>query len=338
MSQQRYTRENLMRRIGNISQLGGTRLVELQDGDARGVHAVDFDTGTGFRFTALPGRAMDIFNASYCGKSLCWHSSAGVRAGNYYEPDGLGWLRTFAGGLVATCGLTQVGRPCEDQGDKLGLHGRVGALQAANVSHGTHWDGGECTLYAEGTVTEAALFNNKLKLTRRITAKLGESRLFISDEVENIGWEPSPHMILYHCNIGYPILDEGSRLIIDSQGIEPLNRESQADRECLTFTGPNPGYSERCYDHRIKADAAGNIKVVLLNEKIRLGVYLLYRHDELPFFTQWKMLGEGSYVVGLEPANCSVLGRAVARERGELVLLQPGEKRHYGLEIGVHQV
>jgi len=338
MPQQPYTHENLMRRTGNISQLGGTRLVELQDGDARGVQAIDFDTGTGFRFTALTSRGMDIFSASYCGKSLCWHSSAGVRAGHYYQPDGLGWLRTFAGGLVATCGLTQVGQPCEDQGEKLGLHGRIGSLQAANVSHGARWDGDECTLHAEGAVTEAALFNTKLKLTRKITAKLGENRLFISDEVENIGWEPSPHMILYHCNIGYPILDEGSRLIIDSKGIEPLNDESESDREYSTFTAPTSRYSERCYDHRVKPDTAGNAKVVLLNEKLGLGVYLLYRHEELPYFTQWKMLGEGSYVVGLEPGNSGVRGRAAARERGELVILQPGEKRHYGLEIGVHQV
>ena len=333
------SRNELMRKIGAVSQVGGTRSVELQEGSERGVRAIDFDTCTGFRFTVLPDRGMDIFSASYCGCSLCWHSPAGAPAPPYYDPSGLGWLKSFYGGLVVTCGLTQVGQPCADKDEELGLHGRVSSIPARNVCHGTRWEGEECILYAEGSVIQASIFGPQLKLTRRITAKLGESRFFIRDEVENIGHEPCPHMILYHCNIGYPVLDDGSKLVTPTESVTPLNEDSERDMEYSLFTGPVPNYVERVYDHKLKPNADGTVRAALVNEKFGggrgIGVYINYRHDQLPRFTQWKMLGEGTYVVGMEPGNCSVKGRAAAREAGELVILQPAEKREYELEIGL---
>jgi len=333
------SRSDLLRRIGAITQAGGTRLVELQDGKERGVRAIEFDTGTGFRFTVLADRAMDVFSASYCGRSLCWHSVAGAVAPQYFDPRGLGWLWAFPGGLVTTCGLAQVGGACIDEGEELGLHGRISCIPAANVSHGTRWEGGDCILFAEGTVVEGRIFGWKQQLTRRITAKLGENRFFIHDMVENIGYEPCPHMILYHCNIGYPVLDAGSRLVAPTQSVKPLNKITESDVEYATFSGPTPGYSERVYDHTMKPDKDGMVRAALVNEGFDngrgIGVYVQYRHSQLPRFTQWKMLGEGTYVVGMEPGNCSVLGRAAARKAGELVILQPQESREYELEVGL---
>ena len=48
----------------------------------------------------------------------------------------------------------------------------------------------------------------------------------------------------------------------------------------------------------------------------------------------WRMLGEGTYVVGIEPCTNRTAGRLDARERGELIELDPGEKRSYDLELG----
>ena len=335
----KISRKDLLRKIGNVSQAGGTRSYELQDGRERGVRAIDFDTGTGFRFTVLPDRAMDVFSASWCGRSLCWHSPSGPTAPGYYDPDKFEWLWSFYGGLMVTCGLTQVGTPCEDGGELLGLHGRVANIPAGNVSHGTRWEGNECTLFAEGIVTEARIFGPKLKLTRRITAKLGENRFFVHDTVENIGYEPCPHMIVYHCNIGYPVLDAGSKLLLPSKSAKPLNAATEKDPEWSTFSGPVRNYTERVYDHTLKPDSKGMIRAALVNEAFDggrgIGVYLRYRLDQLPRFTEWKMLGEGTYVVGMEPGNSRVTGRAAARESGELVILRPQEVREYELEIGV---
>jgi len=50
---------------------------------------------------------------------------------------------------------------------------------------------------------------------------------------------------------------------------------------------------------------------------------------------EWKMMQQGMYVLGLEPANCWVEGRARDRERGILRFLEPGEKVEFRVEIGV---
>jgi len=336
-----YRRDDLLRKTGNVSQLGGTRLVELQEGPERGVRAIDFDTGTGFRFTVLPDRGMDVFSASWRGRSLCWHSPAGVAAPAFYEPQGLGWLRTFPGGLVVTCGLTQAGTPGVDGTEELGLHGRASCIPARNVSHGTRWEGDECALFAQGTVVEASIFRPQITLTRTVTARLGEHRLFIHDEVENIGYAPCPHMIVYHCNIGFPVLDDGSRLISPTESVRPLNAEAQADADYARFGGPERGYGERVYDHTLKPGPDGMVRVALVNEAFDggrgIGVYLRYSHEQLPRFTEWKMLGEGTYVVGMEPGNSSVTGRLAARDKGELAVLEPHERRVYDLEIGLER-
>ena len=46
-------------------------------------------------------------------------------------------------------------------------------------------------------------------------------------------------------------------------------------------------------------------------------------------------MGQGDYVVGLEPATWYPEGRSQARERGELEFLKPFEKRKFHIELGI---
>jgi hypothetical protein len=62
---------------------------------------------------------------------------------------------------------------------------------------------------------------------------------------------------------------------------------------------------------------------------------LRFRADTLPFLSVWKMLADGDYVAGVEPANTKVLNRAALRREGRLPMLQPGEARELELELGV---
>jgi hypothetical protein len=73
----------------------------------------------------------------------------------------------------------------------------------------------------------------------------------------------------------------------------------------------------------------------LVNPEQGIGLEVRYHAEELPYFWQWRMLGEGSYVMGLEPANCSVMGRGEERRYGRLPMLEPGEVRVHQLEISV---
>ena len=44
-------------------------------------------------------------------------------------------------------------------------------------------------------------------------------------------------------------------------------------------------------------------------------------------------MGEGRYVMGIEPANCGLAGRASERKSGTLDILEPGEKRSFDLRF-----
>jgi hypothetical protein len=113
------TRE-LMKYVGNLAQAGGCRHYVLSDGWARGLRAADINTGSGLQYTVLPDRAMDISLASYGGRNLVFLTGNGETNPAFYEPEGIGWLRTFAGRLLTTCGLTYFGSPCTDDNEALG--------------------------------------------------------------------------------------------------------------------------------------------------------------------------------------------------------------------------
>lgn len=335
-----FSQRELLAHVGSLAQIGGVREVILQDGPTRGVRAAEFETGTGLTFTVLLDRGMDIGAAKYRGASLAWQSATGPAHPAYFEPEGFGWLRTFHGGLMTGCGLTTAGAPSVDEGESLGLHGRLSHLPASNTWVDGAWRGDEYEMWARGRMRQAIVFGENVTLTRRIWARLGESRLFLRDLVTNEGYRRVPHMILYHCNFGFPLLDEGAELIAPSRQVTPRDAVAAPGLETHNrYEAPIAGYAEQCFYHEMIADADGWVTVLLANRGYDggrgLGAYVRYRQDTLPCFTQWKMVGQGEYVTGLEPANCLVEGRAKDRERGILQFLEPGETRIYELEIGV---
>jgi hypothetical protein len=64
-------------------------------------------------------------------------------------------------------------------------------------------------------------------------------------------------------------------------------------------------------------------------------VRLAWETRSLPVLVQWKMPGEGTHVLGIEPANCHVEGRVAERERGTLVKLAPGQVMEYLLTLTI---
>jgi hypothetical protein len=336
----KYSKEELLKRIGDLSQLGGVKPIELVNGNERGVRAAEFKTGSGLNFTVLLDRGLDISAADYCGQSLCWRSSTGDVAPAFYEPEGLSWLRSFYGGLLLTCGLTYFGSPDVDQGQQLGLHGRVSNIPAKNVYMDGKWDNDEYIVWIQGNVQETAVFGENLVLRRKIWTRLGENRLFVDDVVENIGYHTTEHMMLYHINAGFPVIDEGTEILAPFLKTVPRSDEAKKGlQEFSTFRGPIPGFSEQVYYHDVATDDDGYIHSALINREFNngqgFGFYITYLKEQLPVLIEWKMTGEGIYVVGIEPATNRADGRSLERKEGKLILLKPGETRSYNLEIGV---
>lgn len=336
----KYTKQELLDRVGDVSQVGGARRMILDDGPYKGVEAVEFRTGSGFYFVSVPGRGMDITIAEHSGRPLAWRSAAGEVSSDFFEEPGTGWLRSFPGGLIATCGLTHAGAPCEDMGETLGLHGRISNTPASNVCVDGEWNGDDYIMWASGKIRECRLFGENLILKRKISATLGENRLFIHDIVANEGPRRTPLMMLYHMNGGFPAVDEGSLFVSPTRNATPRDADAKVDQEhYYRMDGPIAGFKERCYYHDMASDADGWVQVALINKNMpageQFGFYVKYNKNELPRFTQWKMTGSQEYVVGMEPANCLVEGRAKERERGTLQFLKPGEEREFHLEVGV---
>ena len=334
-----YGRRELGEMVGDLSQIAGMKSYQLMEGKGRGIRGIDVWTGSGFRFTILPDRGMDISEASYQGKSLCWRSPPGDVHPHFFESAGFGWVRSFFGGLLTTCGLTYCGAPCEDEGESLGLHGRISNTPAEIVSVRRRWEKDDYFLEIEGNLRETTVFGENLVLKRKIHTCLGESRLWIEDKVENQGYERSPLMLLYHINGGFPTISEGSRLISPTLKVTPRDEEAEKGREDYArFSAPIPNFKEKVYYHEMKKDESGLIHCALVNENLEgegLGFYVTYKKSQLPHFIQWKMMGQRDYVVGMEPANCRVEGRAQERASGRLSFIEPGEELRFNLEIGV---
>ena len=331
---QEFTRADLLERVGDINQLGGVRIMRLEDGRGEGVRLIEARTGTGFRFNVLPSRGMDVSYAEYKGIPLSWRSCTGDVSPAFYEPEGDEWHRLFHGGMVITCGLTNVGAPCVDQGEKLGRHGRISATPAECVYADGQWEGDEYNLTIQGRMRHASFWGENLTMTRRIHSRLGSSSFRIKDEVENRGFNPAPLMFLYHVNIGFPLLSEKSVILIPSKKIVPMDASMKAEAYGRLHA-PLPEAQSQVFYHETASHPDGSVPVALINEKLSLGLYIRYNRNQLKNLVQWKMLGQGAYVLGIEPANCHVEGRAAERERGTLESLPPGGKREFCLELGV---
>ncbi|MEA2585131.1 MAG: hypothetical protein QOF33_3216, partial [Thermomicrobiales bacterium] len=270
---EQFGRTELLRRVGGFDQIAGVRLVTLGDGNERGVRVLEFRTGTGFAFDVIVDRAFDIGRCELAGKALGWQSGVGYGGPWFAEHEGLGWLRNWGGGLVTTCGLDHALFGAEDtatqyhylpkETESFGLHGRISNRPGKLTAYGERWEGDECVLYAEGEVLQASVFGERLLLRRRVEARVGESRLMIHDEVENVGWDPTPHVYLYHVNIGFPVVDEGAELLVPTRSVTP--RGDYSSEGYRSLDGPEPAHYERVYEHDVIAEADGSVPVGIVN-------------------------------------------------------------------------
>jgi hypothetical protein len=333
-----WTRGELLSHTGDLSQVGGIRIFCLEEGSERGVRTAEIDTGL-LRLTVYLDRGMDIGPAHYKNIPLGWISPTGTVSPAYFDHNPKGWLSSFHGGLLTTCGLTQAGPPGEEDGELLGQHGNINHLPAWRVNHGLEWQGDDCCFWLEGQMRDVSVFGHDLLLTRRISANLGESHFVIADEVTNMGSAVAPYMILYHFNLGFPLIAAGT--LIDTPSLEIIPRDEDAARGVKISNiadEPQRGYREQVFFHRLKADEYGVVKARAVNRNLGLALTITFKQQELSEFTQWKMMGEKTYVMGLEPGNCRPEGRPAARRRGALSELAPGESRSNRLEVSLDEI
>jgi hypothetical protein len=339
---QQWARRDIEKRVGRIEQIGGVRRATYSEGPAAGTEVIHVRTGAGLTYDVIPSKGMDISTTAFGGVPLAWASPNGDAHPRHYDPHGAAWLRTASGGLLMTCGLRQAGMPNTDAGEELGLHGRAHHSPARHVAVEAGWQGDEYDIRISGTVEETRIFGEHLTLRRTIGSRLGENVITITDVVENRAFEPTPHMLLYHFNFGFPLLTAETRLTFPSQKVTP--RDAGVPVEGYDrWEGPQAAYSERVYRHtELETDDEGwatatvhNPAFPTVNDPAPLRVELSWDATHLDRCIQWKMPGEGTHVLGIEPANCFTSGRHAERQTGTLQFLKPGEARIYRLRVVV---
>ena len=325
---------NLNPYIGHSSQISGTEESVLTHGKGKGMTVLTVRNGKGLNLTFSADRAMDISRVEYLGTNMGYFSPCGYVAPQFYDKDGSGFLKSFTAGFLTTCGLTAVGSPCTDEGETLPLHGTISNTPCENYSYTEN----ENEIIISATVRDASLFSHKLLLCRTYTVSKSDNLIIIDDTVKNIGGEASPCMLLYHMNMGYPLLTENAIVNIPHTSIAARNAHALEDMEnSLIMEKPQRGYEERCYYYDVKSKD-GAASVGIYNPDIKKGLVIRYDKTALDCFTQWKMMGEGEYVLGLEPGNCTPDGRDINRRSGILKFVNPNEEYKTHSEIKFTQI
>ena len=299
----------------------------IADGPAAGCRALDLRVWGGVDIRLLPDRGLDCGAAWFAGVPLAWISAVGETA-PLDRPRDMDWQRAFGGGLVTTCGLRNVGAPSEGHG----LHGEISHRRASDVRWERREVGDAVELVVHGVLMEGDALDTHLELEREWRVRTGEGVVALCDVTRNRGGHSEPAPLLYHVNLGAPLWAPGARVAATADGIAPRDADAAAYVDAWDRAPEHePGAPERVYEHALTPAADGWAQVVVTQPAIDLEVIVRWDARALPRLHQWVHPGVGA--LGVEPANCGVLGRAEDRAAGRLPVLEPGEERVTRLEI-----
>ncbi len=322
--------------LGDLGQVASGRFIRLGDGAEEGVRAIDVRVAGGIHALVIADRGLDIGQAWCSGYPLAWQSPTGIVHPSYFRDDV--WLRSFHGGLLFTAGLQNVGSAVRDGDEHHGLHGRLSNLPARNVTVDTEEDERGLAVVVRGEVRETTVYGVDLVLHRTLRFPVGDPRIELNDEIENRGFVPAPVFVLYHINFGYPVVAATSRLFAppaEVVGWDAVSRAAEPDHD--RFVPPTPGFPVQVFEHRLAASGPDRIRVGIVNDEFEpsggIGAVVEYDRRLLPRLWQWRMLAQGIYVTGIEPANCGLFGRVAEREAGALDQLAPGARRAFGVTL-----
>lgn len=325
----------VLQKVGNMHQLADVVPVTFQDGRAHGMEGWMVKNGA-LQFTVMKDKCLDLAELSYRGIGLNFLSKPGLQGRNHYDTNGQEALRSIMGGMLFTCGLENICPPYHTADKDYPMHGRIRTTPAEHAGVDTRWtdDGYEMSIHGE--MREAELFGENMVLRRTITTRWPAREIRIHDVVENQGFRHEPMMLLYHFNVGYPLLDEGTEIILPTRKV--IARDAVAEPHIANWNrmqAPIDNEPEYVFLHDLEADAQGNTFAAVLNDKLGLGLCITFAKKNLPYFMQWKSLASGDYVLGLEPANSSVYGRAYHEERGDLHYLAPFQSETMELTLRI---
>ena len=314
------------------------RLRRLTGGRSDGVLLVELAAGDN-RVWVLPDRGLGLWKAVVGGVDLGWQSPVRgpvhPRFVPLAEPSGLGWLDGFDE-LVARCGLVSNGAPDFDAAGRLrhGLHGRIANLPAHEAV--VRLDETTGCVELTGAVDETRFLVHTLRMTTSLRLRADRPRIEWTDTVTNLSDRPATVQMLYHVNVGPPLLGAGTEVVADVAELEPRDVAAASDVAMWNrFVAPQPGRGEQVHFLRLRPDGRGWASAAVVDPRRRHAARLSWRADTLPCFTLWKNQGglADGYVTGLEPGTNFPNPRAVEEAAGRVVPLDPGASVVFDLAL-----
>lgn len=336
----------------NAIQVGGIRTGTVDYPNPNGgqqCRVAFVNTGGGLTFTVALDRGGDIVEASYKGTNIVYLTPNDYVPPAYAYNHGPDWLVSWPAGLMTTCGPRYVGEPREEDGVTMGLHGEYSNTPAA-VEMVVNPDPvkGRREMLLSLTIKPTCMFGPHFEIRRQIQCQLGVPAIIVHDQVINRTNTKMAHNWLYHCNLGYPLLDAGAKFIFKgrfdtfwdvpappAKGVKtpPISKWKRVPEPMKEHIGtgerglmldPSPARDGLCH-------------VGLINSKLKLGVEFRYDNAHLPRLANWQHYGPNSYVTGIEPFNGSLFGKAKDNHPKAAQWLEPGASRRYQMGIHIHE-
>ena len=316
--------------VGSIEQLAYARAAELSDGAGRGNRIIDVANGTGLSFTVCPDRGLDIIEASFNGVPLAFRTPNGHCSRWEFQHGGINWLRTWPGGLLTTCGLRSAGNP----NGEFGLHGRASNTAAEDVSVTREWVGDDYRIVIRGVLREARIFGENIRMVRTISTAYGKNTIDIRDEVTNLANTRDFVQLVYHCNFGYPLISPDMRLVAAKHPVTPRTPDAATGLATWdVMPPPKKGNQEQCFFHAIPPAKDNFASMSIVNEKAKIKATVAYDTRTLPRLAEWKVHDTGTYVIGLEPTNTWLKGRAEETADGTAQKINAGETLSFNVRL-----
>lgn len=304
---------------GLVARPSGVAAVrELLDPLPSGVgRVVDVRVMGGIDLELLADRGLDVGAAWYRGTPLSWTSPVG-RGTPLSYPRGGDWADRFRGGLVTTCGTDNIGPPTAH----AGMHGRHSHLPATDVRSERVRDGGATVVRVSGTVEDVTMFGRRVVVFRTVETRTDTPLLVLRDVVANTGFDPVPLPLLYHLNLGAPLVVPGSRVHSGAGQVSPREPVAHVP-DPSTLPEPGDGSAEAVFEHSGLPVVDGRAQVVVTSPSWDTAAVVSWTSQALPRLYQWVWPTRRGWALAVEPATAALFGPDRGTPR-EAPLLGPG--------------
>ena len=299
-------------RISNLAQVVSLRRYTLTEGAGKGLDVIDCDNGR-IRFLLNVDKALDVMQLYHKGQNLSFISKNG------FVKRELPFDNRFEGGMLYTCGLDNIGAH-----EGFELHGKLHCTPAEILRA----EASEQGIVVEAVIRCTEMAGKNLVIRRTVKAAVGAESLELCDVLCNESYREEKYCLLYHFNMGYPMLDEGARVVADVESYVPRNPWSRENEKTMfRAIAPEANRAECCYFIKLRKPV-----VSFVNEKLGKKFTLTYSADTLPCFVQWYSMAAGDYAIGLEPCTAEL------DDTFAYSMIAPGEQVSFRLTMGVEEL